>query len=152
MQKHYGHRFRVLHSCTDRIMTEALAQMDLTSSQSRIVGFLARQPQPPCCRDIEEFFHLSHPSVSGILSRLEKKGFLIFQPDPADHRCKRIRLSPKGMECHQQIILTIDNIEQRIVQDFTAEEKELFSQFLDRAMLNMGCGPCQPSKKEESQT
>lgn len=152
MHTHYGHRFRVLHCCTDQIITEALAQMDLTSSQGRIVGYLARQPQPPCSRDIEEAFHLSHPTVSGILSRLEKKGFLAFQPDPADHRCKRIVLLPKGLECHQQIVLTIDRIEHRIVQDFSPEEQELFSKLLDRATHNMCNSSFQPTKKEESQT
>ena len=152
MHKHYGHRFRVLHCCTDQIMTEALAQMDLTSSQGRIVGYLARQSQPPCCRDIEDAFHLSHPTVSGILSRLEKKGFLAFQPDPSDHRCKRIILLPKGLQCHQQIVLTIDRIEHQIVQDFTPEEQEQFFNLLDRAIRNMGCGSFQPTIKEESQT
>lgn len=152
MKKHYGHRFRVLHCCTDQIMTEALAKMDLTSSQGRIVGFLARQPQPPCCRDIEEFFHLSHPSVSGTLSRLEKKGFIEFRPDSKDHRCKRIYILPKGQECHQQIVQNIQIIEQRIVQGFSPEEEILFSQLLDRAIHNMGAGPCHQPIKEEPQT
>ena len=150
MKKHYGSRFRMLHCCTDQLMNEALAQMDLTSSQGRILGFLARHPEPPCCRDLEEHFHLSHPSVSGTLRRLEKKGFIQFRPDPNDHRCKQIYFLPRGQECHQQILQTIQSIEQRVVRDFTPEEQELFSQLLDRATVNMGCSVSPPKTKEES--
>ena len=34
--------------------------------------------------------------MSGILSRLEKKGFIELRPDPADKRCKRIYVLDKG--------------------------------------------------------
>ena len=152
MLKHFGARFRILHCCTDQIMNEALAQMDLTSSQGLIVGYLVRRAEAPCSRDLEEHFHLSHPSVSGTLNRLEKKGFLELRPDPEDRRCKRIYLLPKGMECHQQIVSTITQIEQRITQDFTPEEQAQFSAFLDRAIQNMGGIPCQPDRKEDSKT
>lgn len=129
-------------------MTNALAQMDLTAAQGHIIGYLAHRPQPPCCRDLEEEFHLSHPTVSGILARLEKKGFLEFRSDPADRRCKRICLLPKGMECDQRIRETIRANEARLVQGFSGEEQRLFSDFLDRAISNMGVSPCK--HKEES--
>ena len=96
MKKHFGSRIRILHHCMDQTMTNALADMDLTAAQGQIMAYIAHCPTPPCARDIEEEFHLSHPTVSGILSRLEKKDFLVFRPDEKDHRCKRIYLLPKG--------------------------------------------------------
>lgn len=150
LKHHYGPRFRVLHWCTDQLLNDALADMDLTSSQGRILGYLSHHAQAPCPRDLEEHFHLSHPSISGTLSRMEKKGFIEFRPDPADHRCKRIYILPKGMECHTRIEQNIDMNEARVVQDFTPEEQELFSQFLNRAITNLGgCPPCPPPDKKE---
>ena len=133
-------------------MTNALAQMDLTAAQGRIMGYLAHHPQPPCSRDLEEVFHLSHPTVSGLLSRLEKKGFIEFRPDPDDRRCKRIYILPKGRECTVLMHQTIQSTEQQMVRDFTEEEKVLFAQLLNRAITNMGGGPCHRKHKEESQT
>ena len=124
--------------------------MDLTSSQGRIIGYIARQEEAPCSRDLEQHFHLSHPSVSGTLSRLEKKGFLESRPDPDDHRLKRLYLLPKGQECHQQILATIQSIEERIIQDFSPEEQETFSLLLNRAMSNIGGTSFPPIPKEES--
>lgn len=147
---HLGPRFRVLHWCTDQILGDALSKMNLTSSQGRIIGFIARQSAPPCCRDLEQHFQLSHPSISGTLSRLEKKGFLHTVPDPGDHRLKRIYLLPKGHECHQQIQSTIQSLEEQIVHGFSPEECAMFSDLLNRAISNLGGYPCPPHSKEES--
>lgn len=149
MQRHFGHQFRILHWCIDTSMTDALTQMDLTSAQGRIIGYLARQDQPPCARDIEEVFQLSHPTVSGLLSRLEKKEFIRLEPDPVDRRCKRVVLLPKGSACHEVIRQQILENEEKIVQGFTEAEREQFLSFLQRAMDNMGHHSCEHRSKEE---
>ena len=149
MPKHYGHLLRILHWCTDQRITAALTDMDLTASQGPVLGYIAHRKDPPCARDVEEEFRLSHPTVSGLLSRLEKKGFVEFFPDAHDRRCKRIRLLPRGRECIDIMHRTIAQNETRLVQDFTDEEKELFLQFLRRAITNMGADPCKPPHKEE---
>ena len=149
MRHHIGPYLRVLDSCTDQLMSAAVTRMDLTPVQSRVMGFLAHRPEPACARDVEEEFRLSHPTVSGILSRLEKKGFVEFRPDPADRRCKRIYVLDKGWEHIEQIHLTIQETEERIVRDFSEEEKAQFIQFLERAIQNMGGSPCH-HKEEDS--
>ena len=149
MDKHFGHYVRILHWCTDQSMTGALMQMDLTASQGPILGYIAHRTTPPCSRDIEEEFKLSHPTVSGLLSRLEKKSFIEFRPDEADRRCKRIYLLPKGREFMERIHSVIRENETQMVKGFTEEEKELFFTFLSRAITNMGASPCKPPHKEE---
>lgn len=131
-------------------MTNALEKMDLTASQGHIMGFLAHREQPPCPRDIEAEFQLSHPTVSGLLSRLEQKGFLELRTDPDDRRCKRIFILPKGRECHDLMHHTIQENERRIVNGFTPEEQELFAELLMRAITNMGGNPCPQKHKEET--
>lgn len=147
---HYGHLLRVLHWCTDQSMTAALESMDLTAAQGHIMAFLAHQNQPPCPRDIEAAFQLSHPTVSGILSRMEQKGFIQLRPDPDDRRCKRIYVLPKGEQCHELMHQIINDREKRIVDGFSPEEQELFSSLLQRAIANMGGSPCRSRHKEEN--
>lgn len=146
---HYGHLLRILHWCTDQSMTAALEKMDLTAAQGHIMGFLAHQEKPPCPRDVEAEFQLSHPTVSGILSRLEQKGFIELRTDPDDRRCKRIYILSKGEECHELMHRTIQENEQRIVEGFSPEEQEQFGNFLHRAITNMGGSPCRRKHKEE---
>ena len=142
----------MLHSCTAQTVTSALEEMELTSSQGHIIGYLVHSKQPPCSRDIEEAFHLTHPTVSGILSRLEKKGFIEFRPDEQDRRCKRIYVLPKGRECHETIHRTILQTEHQLVEGFTPEEQTQFTAFLERALANMGAAiPYQLPKEENKE-
>ena len=130
-------------------MTSALETMELTAAQGHIMAYLAHRKTPPCPRDIETAFQLSHPTVSGILSRLEQKGFIQLQTDPEDRRCKRIFVLEKGIQCHALMHETIQDNESRIVSGFSPEEQELFGQLLQRAITNMGGNPCQRKHKEE---
>ena len=150
MPKHFGHYVRILHWCTDQRITSALAEMELTASQGPILGYIAHRETPPCAKDIEEEFHLSHPTVSGLLSRLEKKGFLEFFPDETDRRCKRIRLREKGLQCIEIMHQAIRENERVLVQGFSEEEQSLFLSFLNRAIHNMGGDPCCRKSKEET--
>ena len=152
MLKHFGHYVRILHWCTDQRITNALAEMELTAAQGPILGYIAHRKTPPCARDIEEEFHLSHPTVSGLLSRLEKKGFLEFYPDEEDRRCKRLRLREKGQQCIEIMHQTIQENERVLVQGFSEDEQELFYQFLNRAIHNMGGDPSCRKLKEETKT
>ena len=129
---------RILHWCCDQTMTEALNKMNLTASQGRLMAFLAhRGEQPTYAKDVEAEFHLSHPTVSGLLSRLEQKDFLELKTDPNDRRSKRIVISEKGLACHERMHAAIKENESRIVQGFTEEEKALLAQLLQRAIENV---------------
>ena len=145
----FGFLVRILHWCTHQSMDNALETMDLTAAQGHIMAYLAHAQQPPCPRDLEAEFHLTHPTVSGLLSRLEQKGFLQLRTDPEDRRCKRIYVLEKGMQCHELMHKTILENERRITDGFTPEEKEVFSDLLQRAIRNMGGDPTPRRFKEE---
>ena len=95
----YGHMFRAISCALGQRMNQALSGMELTFSQGHILGYLAQCTQTPCVRDIEDAFQLTHPTVSGLLSRMEKKGFVRLEPDPGDRRRKLVYLLPKGLQC-----------------------------------------------------
>lgn len=140
---HFGHLIRILHCRTSSAVTRALSSMDLTASQGQLMGYLAHCQTPPCPKDIEQVFRLSHPTVSGLLSRLEKKGFLALRPDEDDRRCRRVYLLPKGKECIALMDRTIQENEERIIQGFLPEEQAAFSAYLHRAIENMRKDPSQ---------
>jgi DNA-binding MarR family transcriptional regulator len=145
----YGYFIRVLENGTQQAMNNALASMDLTAAQGHVMGFITHRSEPPCPKDIEEKFQLSHPTVSGILSRLEQKGFIEMRPDTHDRRCKRIYVLEKGWQCHELMHQTIQKNEQRMTEGFSEEEREIFSDLLQRAIRNMGGDPTPRRFKED---
>ena len=126
-----------------------MENLELTGAQGHIMAYLAHTKTPPCPRDLEAEFRLTHPTVSGLLSRLEQKGFIELRTDPEDRRVKRIYVLEKGRQCHEVMHQTLLENEQRIVAGFTPEEQELFSAFLQRAIRNMGGDPTPRRFKEE---
>ena len=88
-------------------------------------------------KDFEDALHLSHASAAGILTRLEKKGFIECRPDEQDKRCKRIYMLQKARDCGAHMHGIMDNLEQTITRDFTEQERDQFLEYLDRAIQNL---------------
>mgnify|MGYP002088576661 CR=1 FL=1 len=149
--KHYGHMVRVLHCTISQSVTGALAEMELTSAQGRIMGYLALSPEPPCAKDIEDRFHLSHPTVSGLLARLEKKEFIEVREDPEDRRRKLVYILPKGQQCNETMYAVIQSGDKKLLEGFTPEEEAQFREYLLRALHNVSPDfDIEKVKKEES--
>lgn len=140
-EKYFYPKLRTLFFMVDQQISASLEDVELTCSQGHVMGFVTHQAEMPCPRDVEEAFGLSHPTVSGLLARLEKKGFLELIPDEHDRRCKRIRMLPKGREYMDRLHLTIRETEGRLVKDMSPEEQEAFARYLDQAIRNLGGCP-----------
>ena len=145
----FGRTFRRLDCAMRQSMDQALSSMDLTFSQGYIMGYLAYSEQPPCAKDIEDRFQLSHPTVSGLLSRLEKKEFIALRPDPEDRRRKLVYILPKGKQCNETMHAVIRDGEERLLTGFSQEEREQFQQYLLRALQNVS-PEFEPEKEEPS--
>ena len=131
----------------EQTINQRLMELDLTTAQGHTIGYLRHAPEPPCARDIETAFGLSHATVSGILSRLEIKGFIEQRPDPGDRRIKRIYLLEKGHACSQAIGRHIQDTELAMSDGFTPEELAQFRRFLKRAIGNLN-NLTQPNREE----
>ena len=138
-----GPRAKHLGILMEQAMSQYLGELDMTPVQSRILHYLIHhQQEPQCQRDVEAYFALAHPTVSGILSRLEEKGYLRTEKDRKDQRKKILLVTDKAMEYHDQIIHIVRTTEQQCLQGFTEQERELFRGFLDRAIRNFDGNDC----------
>ena len=146
----FGLLFRSLDCALRQSMDLALSDMDLTFAQGHIMGFLAQCAAPPCAKDIEDRFQLSHPTVSGLLARLEKKEFIAQRPDPQDRRRKLIYILPKGQRCNETMHAVIQRGDKKLLEGFSQEEADRFRQYLLRALHNVA--PDFEPETEEFQT
>lgn len=134
---HLGHAFKKLHCLMEQVMNRKLQELELTNAQGHAICFLTHAESPPCARDIENTFGLSHATVSGILSRMESKGFIEVRPDPADRRVKRLGLLDRGTACFVSIARRVEETEDIITEGFTDEELMQFRVYLSRAISNL---------------
>ena len=121
--------------------------MDLTSTQSHILRYLSENEDKVIYpKDIERRFGLTHPTVSGVLQRLEAKQYIVCSADPDDRRCKRVSLTDEARQYLQEIARFFSSLEQTITRGMTDDEVRLLQRLLEQASENLTQSFC----KEES--
>lgn len=148
--RHLGHRVRILSQAIRLAIDHKLLDLDLTGQQSFILRYLSeRKHDVVYPKDIEKRFNLTHPTVSGLLQRLESKGFLTCVPDPDDRRFKRVVMTEKAEECQKEIWQHILTIEEAMTAGMSDEDIDTFVRLLDLATQNLDVSCSSDWIKEE---
>lgn len=144
---HIGSRIRILSNNIRLAVDRKLNSLGLTGQQSFVLRYLSMHDgEVVYPKDIEKRFNLTHPTVSGLLQRLEAKGFVTCIPDPDDRRYKRVAITPSAREIQAEICRHIQSIEQTMIAGMRDDEVETFIRLLDMAAENI----IAENQKEES--
>ena len=136
-----GFKIKTISKLLTQNMTNSITSLDLTSSQAIVLGYLcyrARQQERAYPRDLERHFSFTHPTVSGLLQRLEAKGYLRFEP------------SPEALETNQQVLDHLAAWEQRLVSDMSPGEITQLHSSLDRMIQNLSASNGAPHAADQS--
>jgi MarR family transcriptional regulator, repressor for mepA len=131
-----------LRNSIHKIMMQAdsnLMQYDITNQQARVVGFIGEKQEEGVTvnqKDIELYLDITSASVSNLLRGLEKKGFIERIRSSSDDRAKEISLTLKGRELITTFNSVFSEIENKIVQGMTEEQKKLFLELLKKVIKN----------------
>ena len=142
--RHVGRSFRIISQTLTQRMQRDHEALGITSTQGYVLGYLSRRQNagdlPIYAKDVEQHFGVKHSTVSGILQRLESKGFLLIEPDDTDRRCKKILLTEKALQIHGKILENIIATEELLYRDMTEQEQADFTALLQKAMENITGG------------
>ena len=96
-----GMRFSLLHRSFKKRMDALLREKDLTGVQFGVLGALVHMEQSGAGeinqKDLEQATHVTHPTMTEIIKRLEKKELILCEVSERDRRYKRISSTEK---CH----------------------------------------------------
>ncbi len=147
--EHVGYFFKLIDNRLKANADAGLSKHGLTFAQSRILRFLAEHGGQATQKEIEDYAHVSHPTVVGIVTRMEQGGFLSTCTDPADKRNKIVSLTDKSKDINLEIRRSIDLSEREMLKSFTDEETEQLRGYLSRICKNLridgGQGCCAES-------
>lgn len=105
-----------------------------------MLGYLcyhAQQGKAVYPRDIEKHFGFTHPTVSGLLQRMEAKGFVHLEPSEEDRRCKRVVVTDRALQVNRQVLDQLEAAEQQMVRGMSEQEiTQLHTQF-ERIIQNL---------------
>lgn len=136
----FGHKFRMLHNSIAKIMDNRRANCEerLTGVQCATLRFLIdHQEQEIFQKDIESTFSITGATATNILKGMEKRGLIHRVAIEKDARLKRIILTDKAYEYNEGIRRDVLQMEATITKGMTQEEKTIFGDLLNRAILNV---------------
>jgi MarR family transcriptional repressor of mepA len=145
-----GLKFKLLSNIFDCRMNQKVAEYDLTSTQSLVLGYLVRSEGPLFQKDIEKRFNMKHPTVTGIIQRLEDKGFIECSVDEKDRRYKVLRPTQKSLDFHRRTTMALAQTNDELSAALSDEEVQALQALLDQ--LLEGAGLPHPDKGKEEPT
>jgi DNA-binding MarR family transcriptional regulator len=81
-------------------------------------------------KEIANYRNLQPATVTRMLQRMEKKGFIYREQDTEDMRVSRIYLADHGKEVKEELEKKIQQLEQETYANFSEEEMTLMRKFL----------------------
>lgn len=130
--------FRRITHAAKKETDNNLRRLNLTMSQGLILEYLNNTSDEELTqKSIEQHFNLQHPTVSGILKRLEKHGFIITSVNKADRRVKDISLTEKARQIEEIARQDKKQMEETLVKGLSDEEIETLRRLLTKVLDNM---------------
>lgn len=73
---------------------------------------------------------IDRTNIGDVVSRLEKRGLVKRQTDPADRRVRLVSIKPKGRALVGQLVDKVEKAQARLIERLSAEEREAFLRLL----------------------
>ncbi|MGN0184078.1 MAG: MarR family winged helix-turn-helix transcriptional regulator [Aristaeellaceae bacterium] len=122
----------LIKNINDKLKARADAELKkyrLTLAQSRVLAYLCSRGGQATQKEIEVYLEVSHPTVVGIVSRMEQNGYVTCWPS-ADRRNKNVKLTAQaeaiGMDMEQDIRAN----ERALLAPFSPEDQKRLREML----------------------
>lgn len=129
-QKNVGYLIKVINDKLKANADTDLKQYRLTFAQSRVLAFLNNSDGSATQKEIEVFLEVSHPTVAGIVSRMEQNGYLATRTDDSDKRNKIVSLTPRAKKIIADIEIRISKNEHSLLAPLSAEDAKRLKELL----------------------
>ncbi|WP_431681489.1 MarR family transcriptional regulator [Kitasatospora sp. KL5] len=137
---------QALHAMDRMIATAHFGQQDLAArlglntTDLTCIGFLIEAElagESLAAGDLAERAHLTTGAVTGVLNRLERAGYALRRPDPADRRKVRIAMDPSAQERIMQAYGPFYARLGALFADYGPEEVAVLADWFGRARVLM---------------
>ena len=120
------------HKLRMHLRDELLASgVKITLVQAGIL-FLLLEKNGQTMSQLSRLLSLDNSTVTGLVDRLEKSGFILRKTNPKDRRISLIHITRQGIKEVNKAKTIINQINEEIKADFSKQEIEAFKKVLNR--------------------
>lgn len=116
---------------------QTFLESDLTYAQVRVLKIIWEHGGQLTQKEIEDVLKVSHPTVVGLVGRLEKSGYVSCHVDPADRRNKIVCGTDRSTAHREWHEARMRETERLLTAGFSEEELTRLRDMLRRLYQNM---------------
>lgn len=137
----YGLKIAIIDRTFKRMMDKWASDMGLTFAQIRVLKEISEMEEQGISeinqKDLEKYEKVSHPTMTGILQRLESKGFVKCCPSEIDKRLKKISCTDQSKNMFKKLDAKDYQVFHEMCKGFSQEEITMLNSFFDRIIANI---------------
>lgn len=133
-----GFIVKQINNVYEKDLNERLKRLGITSSQCAVLDYLFHTNKEEVNqRDVERNLSLKNPTVTGILKRLDEKGFILCVPNAVDKRKKNIYLTEKAYDIQRKMEYDRRKLDRELTRGMTKKEVAALTRGLEKLLYNI---------------
>lgn len=124
--------------CMRRNLITGCVRLALSASQCAVLDYLFDcEKEEVTQRDIEKGLNLRNPTVTGLLKRLDEKGYILSVSSNTDKRCKNIYLTEKAYDIQRRMENQRRKLDKMLTIGMNKKEIEALDKMLNKVLYNI---------------
>lgn len=133
-----GFLFKQINTVYEKDINNQLKGIGITSSQCEVLDYLFHcDKEEVNQRDIEKALNLKNPTVTGLLQRLDEKGYVLIVLNAKDKRKKNVYLTEKAYDIQRRMEADRRRIDKNLTLGMTRREVQALQKMLNRVLYNV---------------
>ena len=133
-----GFLFKQINNVYEKDFNNRLRTLGITASQCAVLDYLFNSSKEEVNqKDIEKALNLKNPTVTGILHRLDEKGFVLVVQSARDKRCKNVYLTEKAYDIQRRMEADRRKIDKNLTLGMSRKEVQALQKMLNRVLYNV---------------
>ena len=133
-----GFLLKQINNVYEKDLNQRVRTLGITASQCAVLDYLiTSRKEEVNQKDIEKALNLKNPTVTGLLKRLDEKGFILIVPNNKDRRCKNVYLTEKAYDIQKRMEADRKKIDKTLLIGMNKKETENLVKMLERVLYNI---------------
>ena len=116
----------------------ARTECPVTAAQGRVLMYMLRQaPRAVTQRELEKYMGVSHATMTGLIERIEAKGYVRTAFDGRDGRVKNVRLTEAVRTDHERVAGLLEELDNEVLGGLSKGDKKELLRMLEKTYENI---------------
>lgn len=121
-------------------LNEELAPYGITFRQFQVLAWLFYTGDLSQA-ELSQRLMIEPPTLSGILDRMQREGWIQRRPSDTDRRRKVVRLQPSARAVWEKVVVCLTGMRDRATENMSGRDVETLKRLLSKVQENLGVSP-----------